>query len=67
MLGKHLDTEEKKITLLEEMMSKIFTRLFVHRYREINSNIRMSCIESLEHPSLLLQNIYLKRLGFFFL
>ncbi|KAL1351079.1 hypothetical protein HN51_015054 [Arachis hypogaea] len=61
------DTHEK-ITLLEEMMRKIFTGLFVHRYRDIDPNIRMSCIESLgewilSYPSLFLQDLYLKYLG----
>lgn len=40
----------------------------MHRYRDIDPNIRMSCIESLgswilSYPSLFLQDLYLKYLG----
>ncbi|KAJ1390703.1 Stromalin conservative domain [Sesbania bispinosa] len=67
-LNKRFSDTHEKITLLEEMMRKIFTGLFVHRYRDIDANIRMSCIESLgawilSYPSLFLQDLYLKYLG----
>ncbi|KAF7818257.1 sister-chromatid cohesion protein 3 [Senna tora] len=67
-LNKRFSTTHEKITMLEEMMRKIFTGLFVHRYRDIDPNIRMSCIESLgvwilSYPSLFLQDLYLKYLG----
>lgn len=67
-LNKRFSDMHEKITLLEEMMRKIFTGLFVHRYRDIDPNIRMSCIESLgawilSYPSLFLQDLYLKYLG----
>lgn len=40
----------------------------MHRYRDIDPNIRMSCIESLgvwilSYPSLFLQDLYMKYLG----
>lgn len=40
----------------------------MHRYRDIDPNIRMSCIESLgvwilSYPTLFLQDLYLKYLG----
>ena len=40
----------------------------MHRYRDIDPNIRTSCIESLgvwvlSYPSLFLQDLYLKYLG----
>lgn len=40
----------------------------MHRYRDIDPNIRISCIESLgvwilSYPSLFLQDLYLKYLG----
>jgi hypothetical protein len=43
-------------------------RLFMHRYRDVDPDIRMSCIKSLgiwvvSYPSLFLQDIYLKYLG----
>jgi cohesin complex subunit SA-1/2 len=43
-------------------------RLFMHRYRDVDPEIRMSCIRSLgiwvvSYPSLFLQDIYLKYLG----
>ncbi|XP_022155696.1 sister-chromatid cohesion protein 3 isoform X2 [Momordica charantia] len=67
-LNKRFSTTHENITVLEEMMRKIFTGLFVHRYRDIDPNIRMSCIQSLgvwilSYPSLFLQDLYLKYLG----
>ncbi|EPS59370.1 hypothetical protein M569_15437, partial [Genlisea aurea] len=67
-LTKRLSMAHEKITALEEMMRKIFTGLFVHRYRDIDPDVRMMCIESLglwilSYPSLFLQDLYLKYLG----
>ncbi|XP_075642454.1 sister-chromatid cohesion protein 3 [Castanea sativa] len=67
-LNKRFSTTHEQITVLEEMMRKIFTGLFVHRYRDIDPNIRTSCIQSLgswilSYPSLFLQDLYLKYLG----
>ncbi|KAK1277265.1 hypothetical protein QJS04_geneDACA003332 [Acorus gramineus] len=67
-LDKRLSSTHEKITLMEEMMRKIFTGLFMHRYRDIDSDIRLSCIKSLgvwimSYPSLFLQDLYLKYLG----
>ncbi|KAH7517148.1 hypothetical protein FEM48_Zijuj09G0031600 [Ziziphus jujuba var. spinosa] len=67
-LNKRFSMTHEKITALEEMMRKIFTGLFMHRYRDIDPNIRMCCIESLgewifSYPSLFLQDLYLKYLG----
>ncbi|KAH9786134.1 Sister-chromatid cohesion protein 3 [Citrus sinensis] len=63
-LNKRLSMTHKNITDLEDMMRKIFTGLFVHRYRDIDPNIRMSCIQSLgvwilSYPSFFLQDLYL--------
>ncbi|XVF32673.1 hypothetical protein REPUB_Repub17cG0102900 [Reevesia pubescens] len=60
-------THEQKL-VIDEMMRKIFTGLFVHRYRDIDPNIRMSCIQLLgvwilSYPTLFLQDLYLKYLG----
>ncbi|ONH93757.1 hypothetical protein PRUPE_8G250900 [Prunus persica] len=67
-LNKRFSTTHDHITILEQMMRKIFQGLFVHRYRDIDPNIRMSCIESLgvwifSYPSMFLQDLYLKYLG----
>ncbi|XP_057964009.1 sister-chromatid cohesion protein 3 isoform X2 [Malania oleifera] len=67
-LNKRLSVTHEKITFIENMMRKIFTGLFVHRYRDIDPNIRISCIQSLgvwvlSYPSLFLQDLYLKYLG----
>ncbi|KAM7521536.1 hypothetical protein LguiA_011438 [Lonicera macranthoides] len=67
-LNKRLSVTHEKITMIEEMMRKIFTGLFVHRYRDIDPEIRMSCIQALgvwilSYPSLFLQDLYLKYLG----
>ncbi|XP_076919511.1 sister-chromatid cohesion protein 3-like [Bidens hawaiensis] len=67
-LNKRLSETHEKITMIEEMMRKIFTGLFMHRYRDIDPDIRMSCIQSLgawivSYPSLFLQDLYLKYLG----
>ncbi|GMJ09154.1 sister-chromatid cohesion protein 3, SISTER-CHROMATID COHESION PROTEIN 3 [Hibiscus trionum] len=60
-------THEQKL-VIDEMMRKIFTGLFVHRYRDVDPNIRMSCIQSLgvwilSYPTFFLQDLYLKYLG----
>ncbi|EOX94906.1 Sister-chromatid cohesion protein 3 [Theobroma cacao] len=67
-LNNRLSATHEQILLMDEMMRKIFTGLFVHRYRDIDPNIRMSCIQSLgvwilSYPSLFLQDLYLKYLG----
>lgn len=67
-LNKRLSMTHEKITVIDTMMRKIFTGLFVHRYRDIDPEIRMSCIQSLgvwilSYPSLFLQDLYLKYLG----
>ncbi|KAL6564273.1 peptidyl-prolyl cis-trans isomerase precursor [Orobanche minor] len=67
-LTNRLSTTHEKITTLENMMEKLFKGLFVHRYRDIDPDIRKSCIESLgvwilSYPSLFLQDLYLKYLG----
>ncbi|KAL8143634.1 hypothetical protein V2J09_016666 [Rumex salicifolius] len=67
-LNKRLSETHEKITIVEKMMRKIFHGLFVHRYRDIDPNIRTSCIQSLggwilAYPSMFLQDLYLKYLG----
>ncbi|KAJ3681089.1 hypothetical protein LUZ60_015578 [Juncus effusus] len=67
-LIKRLSTTHERITGLEEMMRKLFEGLFMHRYRDIDPDIRMSCIKALgvwivSYPSLFLQDSYLKYLG----
>ncbi|KAJ6827296.1 sister-chromatid cohesion protein 3 [Iris pallida] len=67
-LNKRLSLTHEMITVSEEMMRKIFTGLFMHRYRDVDPDIRMSCINSLgiwiiSYPSLFLQDLYLKYLG----
>ncbi|KAH7366553.1 hypothetical protein KP509_18G084600 [Ceratopteris richardii] len=61
------DTHEKK-SLADEMMRKMFTGLFMHRYRDVDAEIRMSCIRALgswivAYPSLFLKDLYLKYIG----
>lgn len=67
-LNKALSETHEKITMAEEMMRKIFTGLFMHRYRDVDQDIRMACIEALgswivSYPSLFLQDLYLKYIG----
>ncbi|KAF5175680.1 Cohesin subunit sa-3 [Thalictrum thalictroides] len=67
-LNKRLSMTHEKITVMEDMMRKLFTGLFVHRYRDIDPEIRTTCINSLgvwilSYPSLFLQDLYLKYLG----
>jgi cohesin complex subunit SA-1/2 len=45
-----------------------FVRLFMHRYRDVDPDIRIACIRAigswiLSYPSLFLQDLYLKYLG----
>jgi len=67
-LNKTLSATHEKITMAEEMMRKIFTGLFMHRYRDVDPDIRIACIRAigswiLSYPSLFLQDLYLKYLG----
>ncbi|KAK9945465.1 hypothetical protein M0R45_010980 [Rubus argutus] len=67
-LNKRFSMTHENITVLEQMMRNIFQGLFVHRYRDIEPNIRTSCIEALgvwilSYPSMFLQDLYLKYLG----
>ncbi|MCO5549119.1 hypothetical protein L7F22_002585 [Adiantum nelumboides] len=67
-LNKVLSETHEKITMAEEMMRKMFTGLFMHRYRDVDAEIRMSCIRALgswivSYPSLFLQDLYLKYIG----
>jgi cohesin complex subunit SA-1/2 len=67
-LNKTLSAMHEKITMAEEMMRKIFTGLFMHRYRDVDPDIRIACIRAigswiLSYPSLFLQDLYLKYLG----
>ncbi|PKA54936.1 hypothetical protein AXF42_Ash000772 [Apostasia shenzhenica] len=67
-LNKRLSQTHKMISSLEEMMRKLFQGLFMHRYRDVDPDIRVSCIKSLgvwilSYPSLFLQDLYLKYLG----
>ncbi|OMO77828.1 Armadillo-like helical [Corchorus capsularis] len=67
-LNNRLSATHEQTLEMDEMMRKIFTGLFVHRYRDIDPNIRMSCIQSLgvwilSYPTLFLADLYLKYLG----
>ncbi|KAL2636383.1 hypothetical protein R1flu_007862 [Riccia fluitans] len=67
-LNKTLSETHEKITTVEEMMRKIFTGLFMHRYRDVDADIRMACITAIgswisAYPSLFLQDLYLKYIG----
>ncbi|KAG1326333.1 hypothetical protein COCNU_01G002670 [Cocos nucifera] len=68
-LNKRLSLTHDKISFLsDKMMREIFTGLFMHRYRDVDAEIRMSCIKSLgiwtvSYPSHFLRDLYLKYLG----
>ncbi|KAJ4779054.1 Cohesin subunit SA-3 [Rhynchospora pubera] len=67
-LNRRLKVTHERITALEKMMRKVLTGLFMHRYRDIEPEIRMSCIKALgvwivDYPSRFLQDSYLKYLG----
>lgn len=67
-LNKQLSEKHEKITMVEEMMRKIFTGLFMHRYRDVDPEIRQACISAMgcwivSYPSLFLQDLYLKYIG----
>ncbi|KAH9730139.1 Sister-chromatid cohesion protein 3 [Citrus sinensis] len=70
MLGAQRETTqrqlnaEKKKRVEGPRVESLNKRLFVHRYRDIDPNIRMSCIQSLgvwilSYPSFFLQDLYL--------
>ncbi|XP_068663585.1 LOW QUALITY PROTEIN: sister-chromatid cohesion protein 3 [Aristolochia californica] len=67
-LSNRLSATHEKITAAEEMMRKIYSGLFMHRYRDIDPDIRQMSIKALgvwivSYPSLFLQDMYLKYLG----
>ncbi|KAH8935631.1 hypothetical protein BDL97_17G039000 [Sphagnum fallax] len=67
-LNKILSEKHEKITMVEEMMRKMFTGLFMHRYRDVDPEIRQACISAMgswivSYPSLFLQDLYLKYIG----
>ncbi|KAL5701477.1 peptidyl-prolyl cis-trans isomerase precursor [Ranunculus cassubicifolius] len=67
-LEKRLSMTHQNINDMEEMMRKLFTGLFVHRYRDVDPEIRMASINSLGvwtllYPSFFLRDSYLKYLG----
>jgi cohesin complex subunit SA-1/2 len=67
-LNKTLSAIYEKITMAEEMMRKIFTGFFMCSYRDVDPDIRIACIRAigswiLSYPSLFLQDLYLKYLG----
>ncbi|KAG9457523.1 hypothetical protein H6P81_002031 [Aristolochia fimbriata] len=67
-LSNRLSATHEKITAAEEMMRKIYSGLFMHRYRDVDPDIRQMSIKALgvwivSYPSLFLQDIYLKYLG----
>jgi hypothetical protein len=67
-LNKSLSEKHEKITMVEEMMRKMFTGLFMHRYRDVDPEIRQACISAMgswivSYPSLFLQDLYLKYIG----
>ncbi|KAL5706127.1 peptidyl-prolyl cis-trans isomerase precursor [Ranunculus cassubicifolius] len=67
-LEKRLSMTHQNINDMEEMMRKLFTGLFVHRYRDVDPEIRVASINSLGvwtllYPSFFLRDSYLKYLG----
>nr|GFB97738.1 hypothetical protein [Tanacetum cinerariifolium] len=67
-INKWLSETHEKITMIEDMMRKIFTGLLVHCYQVIDPDIHMSGIQLVgawivSYPSLFLQDLYLKYLG----
>ncbi|KAI3873484.1 hypothetical protein MKW98_008136 [Papaver atlanticum] len=67
-LRKRLEMTQEKINVIENMISKLFKRLFMHSNRDVDPNIRMLSTQSLgvwvlSYPSLFLQDYYFKYLG----
>lgn len=57
------------LILMAELRSKhVSYRLFMHRYRDVDPEIRQACISAMgswivSYPSLFLQDLYLKYIG----
>eukprot|EP00850_Spirogloea_muscicola_P001107 SM000004S14977 [mRNA] locus=s4:522604:529013:- [translate_table: standard] len=67
-LTRLLSETHEKITVVNEMIRNLFKGLFMHRYRDVFPSVRAECIGCLGHwivtlPSLFLQDLYLKYLG----
>ncbi len=67
-LESKLQESQQQLTELQDMMNTIFSSVFVHRYRDICSDIRSLCIQELgiwmkEYNKVFLSDVYLKYIG----
>jgi len=67
-LRRSLETLHRRVNTLESLMKQVFNGVFVHRYRDIDENVRVECISAVGHwcktyPSYFLKDTYLKYIG----
>lgn len=67
-LKRSIDNAQEQIELVESYVSEVFTKVFTHRFRDTDENIRAACMTSLgkwmyKHQLVFLTDFYLKYLG----
>jgi cohesin complex subunit SA-1/2 len=67
-LAESLSETQTRIRGAERMIADAFTKIFTHRFRDVDANVRAQCMQSIgewmrSHPLFFLSDVYLKYLG----
>lgn len=67
-LKRSIEHAQEQIELVESFIKEVFTKVFTHRFRDTDENIRAACMSSLgkwmyNHQLVFLTDFYLKYLG----
>jgi hypothetical protein len=67
-LAEALSETQTRIRGAERMIADAFTKIFTHRFRDVDANVRAQCMQSIgewmrSHPLFFLSDVYLKYLG----
>ena len=67
-LTEALTKTQTRIRGAERMIADAFTKIFTHRFRDIDASVRAACMENIgewmrSHPLFFLSDVYLKYLG----
>ena len=67
-LAEALSETQARIRGAERMIADAFTKIFTHRFRDVDAHVRAQCMQSIgawmrAHPLFFLSDVYLKYLG----
>ena len=67
-LAESLSETQTRIRGAERMIADAFTKIFTHRFRDVDAGVRAQCMQSIgewmrSHPLFFLSDVYLKYLG----